>query len=945
VIGKTISHFHVLGKLGSGGMGVVYEAEDMRLKRRVALKFLPEALTNNSRALHRFEREACAASALNHPNICTIYEIAEHEGQPIIVMELLEGTTLRARLSSGALPLESILDLGIQVCDALDAAHSRGIIHRDIKPANIFITSRGSAKILDFGIAKLIHEHKAETETMRLNETDESLTIAGVIIGTASYMSPEQALGEELDHRTDLYSFGVVLREMVAGRQPSRQSRESQSTLDTLLSPKQAPHAGSNPSMPPGFDRIVKRATQKDPEMRYQTAAEMASDLKQLRRERESASMTAASAAPALLALPVRKTWKFALPLAVIAIAVVVGLFFYSRRATALTEKDTIVLADFINRTGDPVFDETLKQALAVDLGQSPFLNILSDRKIAATMRLMGRSPDQPLTGELARELCQRVGSKAMLAGSISNLGNEYVIGLNAVNCASGDTLVAEQARASGKGEVLKAVDNSASALRKKMGESLASVQKFSAPIEEATTSSLEALKAYSMARKVLFSQGDAPANPYYHQALELDPNFAMAYSGLAVNYANLGQATRGAENAKKAFDLRDRVSEREKYRISALYYTFATGEIDKSNQIYELWKQSYPRDFLPPGNMGDNYMRLGQWEKALQETENSFRLEPSNNITNSNLAWIQLALNRTEEAAKTVEQALTRKLESHFLRLNMYELAFLRGDKESMQQQLAAAAGRPGEEDWLLATQSDTEAYFGKLSKAREFSQRAMESSRHADAKETAAMWQADAALREAEFGNASTARQQALQAMALAPGRDVTCQAALALARAGDTAQAQKFADSLNKEFPLYTVVQEYWLPSIRAAIELNAKNSARAVEILQATAPYELAQSQPFLVGMMYPVYLRGHAYLLGHKGKEAAAEFQKIIDHRGLVLNFPLGALANLGLARAYALQGDATKSRAAYDEFLSLWKDADPDVPILQQGKDESAKVR
>jgi tRNA A-37 threonylcarbamoyl transferase component Bud32/predicted Zn-dependent protease len=946
VIGKTISHFHVLRKIGGGGMGVVYEAEDLRLKRRVALKFLPEALAHDSTALQRFEREACAASSLNHPNICTIYEIAEHESQPVIVMELLEGVTLKERLARGALPLNTVLDLAIEICAGLEAAHSRGIIHRDIKPANIFITSRGTAKILDFGLAKLIRDHEGGTETVKVvggvDEFEEPLTAAGVVHGTAFYMSPEQAEGAELDRRTDLFSLGVVLYEMVAGRRPFS-GRSRVTTLEAIVGSKPSEVRSSNPAIPSELDHIIQKALEKNPEFRYQTAAEMASDLKRLKRERESA--TIAAAAPVTIATPVRKTWKIAIPIAAVAVAVALGLFFYSRGATALTEKDTIVLADFINKTGDPVFDETLKQALAVDLGQSPFLNILSDRKIAATMRLMGRAPDQPLTGELARELCQRVGSKAMLAGSISSLGNEYVIGLNAINCASGDTLLAEQARASGKGEVLRAVDNSASALRKKLGESLASVQKFSAPIEEATTSSLEALKAYSMARKVLFSQGDAPANPYYQQALELDPNFAMAYSGLAVNYANLGQATRSAENAKKAFDLRERVSEREKYRISALYYSFTTGEVDKANQFYELWKQSYPRDALPPGNLADNYMRLGQWEKALLEVENSFRLEPSNNITNSNLAWIQLALNRMDEARTTVEQALARKLESYFLRLNKYEMAFLRGDKESMQQQLASAAGRPGEEDWLLSTQSDTEAYFGRLTKAREFSQRAVESARRADAKETAALWLANAALREAEFGNVSSARQQAMQAMALVPGRDVTCLAALALARVGDTEQAQKLAESLNKEFPLYTVVQGYWLPSIRSAIELNAKNAAGAVEILQAAAPYELAQSQPFQVGMMYPVYLRGQAYLLARKGKEAAAEFQKIIDHRGVVLNFPLGALAHLGLARAYALQGDAEKSRAEYDTFLNLWKDADADVPILQQAKDESAKVR
>jgi Tfp pilus assembly protein PilF len=631
--------------------------------------------------------------------------------------------------------------------------------------------------------------------------------------------------------------------------------------------------------------------------------------------------------------------------LAVIVLAGAATTFLYTRRTHALTERDTIVLADFENKTGDPVFDDMLKQALAVDLGQSPFLNILSDRKVAATLRLMGRSPEQPVTGEVARELCQRVGSKAMLAGSISSLGNEYIIGLNAINCSTGDTLVAEQARASGKGEVLKSLDDSASAMRTKLGESLASVQKSATPIEEATTSSLEALKAYSMGRKIQSQKGDVAGLPYYQRAVELDPSFAVAYGSMAVSYSNLGQATHARENAKKAFDLRERVSEPEKYRISAFYYSFVTGELDKARQTYELWKQSYPRNEIPPRNLGDIYMRLGQWEKALRETEDSLRLEQNSIVTASNLAQIELALNRTEEARRTVEQALARKLDAYLLRLTMYETAFLRGDQEAMQQQLAWVAGRSGEEDWLLSAQSDTEAYFGRLAKAREFSQRAVDSARRADAKETAALWQANAALREAEFGNTTSARQDAIAALALVSGKDVRSVAALALARAGDAAQAQKLADRLNKDLPQDTTVQGYWLPSTRAAIELNAKNATRAVELLKTAAPYELGQCEPFQFGMMYPAYLRGQAYLLARHGKEAAAEFQKMIDHRGIVLNFPLGALAHLGLARAYAVAGDAAKSRKSYQDFLALWKDADPDIPIHQQAKAEFAKLQ
>lgn len=939
MIGQTISHYRVLRKVGSGGMGVVYEAEDLKLHRRVALKFLTQGVAADSTALRRFGREAQAASALNHPNICTIYEVEEYESQPLIVMELLEGESLKERIRKGPIPTDDLLDFGIQISDALEAAQIKGIIHRDIKPGNIVVIGRGRVKILDFGLAKMLSRPLGEDEI-----EEESLTHEGVIPGTTAYLSPEQVKDEEIDGRSDLFSLGVVLYELATGQKPfARKNRVL--TMDAILHAQPPAPSTLNSQLPAGLDTIISRALEKDRERRYQHAADLRSDLQGLKRATESGTRAAVNAVPAA-AGPKRHIarWMLALSAGVLATVVAVRVFFYSHRATALTEKDTIVLADFDNKTDDPVFDDTLKQALVVDLEQSPFLNVLSDRKVSATLRLMGRSPDQHLAGEVARELCQRAGSKALLAGSISNLGNEYIIGLNATNCSSGDMLVAEQARASGKGEVLKSLDNSASAIRTKLGESLASVQKFATPIEEATTPSLEALKAYSIGRRVFFQNGDAAAVPYYGRAVELDPNFAMAYTGLAVSYSNLGQATRASENADKAFNLRARVSERERYRISARYYTDVTGELDKARQTYELWQQSYPRDVLPPGNLGDLYMRLGEWEKALRETQDVGELEPNSAVFNSNLAQTELALNRMEEARATLDQALAHKLDAHDLRVSIYAAAFLRNDRQAMQQQLAWAAGRPGEEDWLLSAQADTEAYFGRLVSAREFSQRAISSGTHAGAEEAAALWQVDAALREAEFGNRDPARQNALAALALLPGRDVKSMAGLALARAGETVQAHKLAEVLNKEFPLHTIMQGYWLPCIRAAIEINAKNPASALQILRSAPPYELGQSQPFQLGMLYPVYLRGQAYLLAGQGKEAAAEFQKIIDHRGIV-NFPLGALARVGLGRAYVLQGDRANARSAYQEFLTLWKDADPDIPILNEAKAEYAKLQ
>jgi serine/threonine protein kinase/tetratricopeptide (TPR) repeat protein len=924
---KKFGRYKILSAIGAGAMGEVFLAEDTRLERKVALKILPEKFTVNQDRLNRFVREAKAASSLNHPNIITIYEVGRFGGANFIATEFIDGETLRDILRKGNLSLDEVLSIFIQTAEALSAAHAAGIVHRDIKPENIMLRRDGYVKILDFGLAKLVEdtEEKSDYEgvTQELGKTN-----PGVVMGTISYMSPEQARGLEIDVRSDVFSFGIVLYEMISGRKPFE--GETISDIIAAILTREPPLLTNfAPDAPKELQRIIKKTLQKKREKRYNSTRDLLGDLKDLREELLLETKLELSTAQS----EIINNLNFTLPTG--------RVNQNSSAADSTSTKDALLLTEFGNLTGEAVFDATLKTALAFSLEQSPFLDIYPETKVRQTLRLMGRIPDERVTEDLGREICQRQGLKVYITGTISNLGTVYVLTLESVNARTGETIGRQLVQAESKEQVLAALGQAASGLREKLGESVRSIERFDAQLEY-TTSSLEALKVYSMGREQSQKGKTFEANPFYKRAIELDPNFAHAYLGLAGNYANTNQPKLAAECAAKAFELRDRVSELEKLRIAYFYYIFVTGEIDKQIETLELYKRTYPRDYRATANLSYSYAQVGQFEKMVDAAREAVRLDSNSFVSHTNLAESLLRLNRFTEVREVCQRAFEQKIDNTDFHICLYQTAFIEGDEATMEEHLAWFSGQPNEYV-ALNLQTGAAVFRGEWRRSQDFSRRAIDLAAKSDAKAVAAQYAAEQALRIVFWSSGAglpsagderlklVIKTQTQNALRLERSSLTLSRTALALALAGQQREAERLADELSREFPKDTLVNNLWLPIIRAAAELQNGKAKEAIEELETAKRFERAAE-------FYPQYIRALAYLQLNRSKQAINEFDKILNHRGEAVLSALYPLARLGLARA-------KKDEKEYVRFFEIWKDADRDMPALVQAEKEFEKIR
>jgi serine/threonine protein kinase/tetratricopeptide (TPR) repeat protein len=984
MIGKTVSHYRIVEKLGGGGMGVVYKAEDTKLGRFVALKFLPDSVAEDNQAVERFMLEARAAAALSHPHICTIHEIDEFEGVPFIAMEYLEGQNLKYAIGGRPMSLEIVIEIGIQVAEALAAAHAKGITHRDIKPSNIFLSMGGQAKVVDFGLAKLAPQvtPASEEETIVADAPTQTadLTGSGKAMGTVAYMSPEQALGKEVDARSDLFSLGAVLYEMITGKQAFGGVTQA-AVFDKILNRAPVPPSHLGIETPWELQQVLDKALDKNAVLRYQSALELHTDLRRLRRDMESGHSSAVVAAhesapdamassgtvtaavpaysgsqaaisaghPAALGTPSagvpisgpvqtptrRRTLWILSVLLLAAVAIIAWLLQRRPETVALTESDVLLLTDFTNTTGDPVFDDTLKQALAVKLEESPYLNILPERQVQEALGYMGREAEDRITPEVAHEICEREGLKALVRGEIAPLGSNFVVTLTADECLSGRTLAREQVEASSKEGVLAAVGTAAVEIRRELGESLVSIEKYDAPVEQATTSSLDALKNFSRGERLRESGREDEAIPLFKRAVELDPNFAMAYGALGTIYANLHEWEVARQYNTQAYELRDRVSEREELYITAHYHSAVTGDVDQEIAAYELFKQAYPRDWTPVNNLSVQYNDLGWFERAVDESRLALDLNPSHVFPYTNLGEALRSLGQLDEARRVYDEAMQKGFTYRDIFIGPYLIAFLEGDQETMKRMAESLTGKSGEA-WMLAAQAKVAASAGRLNDARDLTKRAVEVARQFGFTEQSAFFTVEAAAYEAAFGNEQRSRELVNAALDIARSRDTMPYAAVILAQAGAISQAEALIADLTESFPEDTIINKVQVPMARAAIALQQQDPQQAISLLESTIPYQRNR--------LWAIYLRGLAYLMADEPARGMAEFLKLQDLRPVQPDLPVHTLTHLGMARANATMGNSKAARQAYEAFLERVKSGDRDIPLIAQARAELAKL-